>query len=98
VEINKGFYSFRDSKKDDLDDHQDQISDFLQSVRITKASENLFIIFGTWSWFQAVVMPKKRTLPLRGLEWSFMTGMPPSSGIEMSRPNKEIEDDADLIL
>lgn len=79
VEIAKGFYSDKeDSKKDDLDDlnvkHLDQISEFLKLARLTTTRENVYVIFGTWSLLKAVAVPTKRTLPLRGLEWSFLNG------------------------
>lgn len=79
IEVEKDFYSDKeDTKKDDLEDlstkHLDQISEFLKQVRLTQTKENVYVIFGTWSLLKAIVVPTKKTLPLRGLEWSFLNG------------------------
>lgn len=106
IEILEGLYDDRiedGSKKNDQEEltenYIDQLAEFLQAVRISRVHENLFIIFGTWNYFKAFFVPTERTLPLRGLEWSFLEGVPgTNSGIELHKANRKQEDDAELIL
>lgn len=56
-----------------LEMHDHQLAQFIRTYRIQAWRENIFIIFGTWSVLKACVFPLDRQLPLRGLEWSFMT-------------------------
>lgn len=56
-----------------LEMHDLQLAQFIRNYRIQDWRENVFIIFGTWSLFRALALPLDRQLPLRGLEWSFMT-------------------------
>ena len=56
-----------------LEMHDQQLAQFIRNYRIQDWRENVFIIFGTWSLFKALALPLDRQLPLRGLEWSFMT-------------------------
>jgi len=51
--------------------------------RIWDWSENLYIIFGTSNLLKAILFPSERVLPLRGIEWSFLS-LEGSSAIEMS--------------
>lgn len=41
--------------------------------KIDSWRENIYVIFGTWNVFAALLVPMERTLPLRGLEWSFIS-------------------------
>jgi hypothetical protein len=76
------------------DEELDERFKFIQIYRITSRRENLFIIFGTWSFITAILLPAERILPLRGLEWSFMNF---ASKIEMSSTttNKKNDDQND---
>lgn len=79
-----------------IEKHYDQLAQFLSENRLTNWRENLFILFGTWSYVKAICFPKERVLPLRGLEWSFINQ---GSGgqIELSSTNKK-QDDTDNLL
>jgi hypothetical protein len=44
---------FRQKFEEDMDER----FKFIQIYRITSMSENLFIIFGTWSWLSAILLP-----------------------------------------
>ena len=69
VEYVKGFLS-EDDKQQEY--HDAKLAQFIRMYKIDLWRENLFIIFGTWSFFYAILKPSDRLLPLRGLEWSFM--------------------------
>ena len=58
---------------DVLERHNRQLASFIRTYRLTSSHENFFVIFGTFNVCLALVFPFKRLLPLRGLEWSFMT-------------------------
>lgn len=75
--------------KQKFDEELDERFKFIQIYRITSMRENLFIIFGTQSFFSAILLPAERTLPLRGLEWSFMNF---ASKIELPSTNKKTDD------
>lgn len=60
-------------KYDDvIQQHDYQLEQYVRTYKIDDWRENVFIIFGTWNLAGALLMPKERILPLRGLEWSFM--------------------------
>ena len=59
--------------------HNDQLAEFIRMYKVQSWKENLFIIFGTWNVASALAVPAERTLPLRGLEWSFMNSSTGSS-------------------
>ena len=80
--------------KQKFEEELDERFKFIQIYRITSMRENLFIIFGTWSFITAFLLPAERILPLRGLEWSFMNF---ASKIELSitTTNKKNDDQND---
>jgi hypothetical protein len=55
-----------------MQQHHDQLSEFVRMYKIDSWKENMFIIFGSSNLAAAVFIPLERPLPLRGLEWSFM--------------------------
>ena len=55
-----------------MEQHYSQLAQFIRTYKIDSWRENIFVIFGTWNVFAAVLLPMERTLPLRGLEWSFI--------------------------
>ena len=68
--------------EDIIEEHNDERARFIQNYRITSWRENIYVLFGTWNVFAALLIPSDRVLPLRGLEWSFQN-FATSSGIEM---------------
>ena len=64
--------------------------------KIESWSENLYVIFGSYNFFLAIIFPFERILPLRGLEWSFMnlTGNGVGGSLEMV---KKAEDTDNLL-
>jgi len=94
LEESKGLFKPRNLKKDEeeniydpddmLEIHYDKLAQFLKVHKLSKWRENLFIIFGTWSYLKAILIPYERILPLRGLEWSFIDQTDEKSQLEMT--------------
>ena len=61
--------------------------------KIESWNENLYVIFGTYNYFYALVFPFERILPLRGLEWSFMnlTGHGVGGSVEMVKKAEDTD-------
>ena len=55
-----------------MQQHHDQLSEFVRMYKIDSWKENMFIIFGSCNLAAVIFIPLERPLPLRGLEWSFM--------------------------
>ena len=69
--------------------HNKQLACFIRKYRVNSWHENVFVIFGSLNLSYALLFPQNKLLPLRGLEWSFMT-----LGSENSQASK---DDGDQV-